>query len=259
MAWIESHDDIWEHYKIDLFCEALSIEDVTAVGHLHSLWHFVLRNAWQDADLKKWGDRGIERATRWKGKSGTMVKALRDCGFLDGSVVHGWMDRAGRLVYERFRNAKRRQDSDTSTADLPPHDGGTSKATVPYRTVPNRTVPNRTTDSSSSDFEKFWSAYPKKIGKGAARKSWTKIRPSDKLLNTILKAVGEHTQSNQWKSDDGQYIPHPATWLNQTRWEDDVKALSRGGNHGTGKANDQGRNVGAAKPIPGKYRDLGKS
>lgn len=27
-------------------------------------------------------------------------------------------------------------------------------------------------------------------------------------------------QNEQWRKDNGQYIPNPATWLNQGRWDD---------------------------------------
>lgn len=73
------------------------------------------------------------------------------------------------------------------------------------------------------DFESFWSAYPKKVGKGYALKSWNKISPGKELTQKILSAVETQKQSQQWKKDDGQFIPNPATWLNQGRWEDDLE------------------------------------
>jgi len=73
-----------------------------------------------------------------------------------------------------------------------------------------------------SDFDTFWSAYPRKVGKGAARKSFEKaIKKTD--LKTILDAVEAQRQSLQWTREDGQFIPHPATWLNQERWADEVQ------------------------------------
>lgn len=72
-------------------------------------------------------------------------------------------------------------------------------------------------------FSLFWEAYPKKIGKAAAKKAWNKELSTlinDDLLETILKAIEMQIKSNQWRQDGGQFIPHPATWLNQERWED---------------------------------------
>lgn len=71
-------------------------------------------------------------------------------------------------------------------------------------------------------FDLFWQAYPKKVGKGAAKKAWKKIKPSKSLLETILIAIKQQKDSDQWQKDKGQFIPMPSTWLNQERWEDEV-------------------------------------
>lgn len=71
-------------------------------------------------------------------------------------------------------------------------------------------------------FDTFWREYPRKVGKGAARKSFEKaMKKTD--LKTILDAVEAQRQSSQWTKDNGQFIPHPATWLNQERWADEVQ------------------------------------
>lgn len=71
-------------------------------------------------------------------------------------------------------------------------------------------------------FTDFWKAYPKKTGKGAAEKSFMKIKPSKELFQNMLDAIATQKESSQWKKDGGQYIPNPATWLNQKRWEDEI-------------------------------------
>lgn len=76
-------------------------------------------------------------------------------------------------------------------------------------------------------FEEFWGVYPKKVGKGAARKAWEKIRPSEDLVRKIISAVERYQETAQWQRDGGQYIPNPATWLNQERWEDEPETGRR--------------------------------
>jgi hypothetical protein len=71
----------------------------------------------------------------------------------------------------------------------------------------------------NSEFEKFWSAYPKKIGRGAAETSWLRAKINGELPE-LLAALDEQKRSEQWQKDGGQYIPNPATWLNQKRWMD---------------------------------------
>lgn len=70
-------------------------------------------------------------------------------------------------------------------------------------------------------FSEFWEAYPKKIGKGAARKAFLKLpRETQRLLRP---AVLRQRESAQWQRENGQYIPNPLTWINQCRWEDEVQ------------------------------------
>lgn len=150
MAWIESHEDIWDHHKLYRLCTAVNQPDYAVVGRLHSLWHWVLRNAWKDADLTPWGDEIVEKVSRWDGEKGVWLTALRECGFLDGFVVHGWLKRAGRLVQDRRRNERRKaqQINGGKTAVKRRMIDRQSVATVPNPTVPYPTEPNQDPKSS---------------------------------------------------------------------------------------------------------------
>ena len=75
---------------------------------------------------------------------------------------------------------------------------------------------------SQKRFEEFWRAYPRRVGKGAAERAYSKIKPDEALHRRILSAVLMAKQSFSWQKDNGQYIPNPATWLNQRRWEDEL-------------------------------------
>jgi hypothetical protein len=75
----------------------------------------------------------------------------------------------------------------------------------------------------SIGFDSFWTAYPRKTGKGAAKKAWNKIRPDEALREEIINAIDRQKRSTQWMKDSGQFIPNPATWLNQERWADSIE------------------------------------
>lgn len=70
-------------------------------------------------------------------------------------------------------------------------------------------------------FGRFWQAYPKRKGKEAARKAFLRLGVTGELLEGMLAAVEREKQSRQWQEESGRYIPYPATWLNQRRWEDE--------------------------------------
>jgi len=77
-------------------------------------------------------------------------------------------------------------------------------------------------------FETFWSAYPRKTGKEAARKAWKKAKVNNELFNRIMKSIEIAKQCDQWNKDGGQYIPNPATWINQGRWDDEYRMTESG-------------------------------
>lgn len=70
-------------------------------------------------------------------------------------------------------------------------------------------------------FDKFWINYPKKRNKGSAKKIWLRIKPDDNLLKKMLAKIMEAKRSKEWRKDNGQFIPYPATWLNAECWEDE--------------------------------------
>ncbi len=70
-------------------------------------------------------------------------------------------------------------------------------------------------------FERFWAIYPKKRNKGDAWKAWRALKPSEELVAAILAAVERAKASVQWRKDEGQFIPYPASWLRARGFEDE--------------------------------------
>lgn len=73
---------------------------------------------------------------------------------------------------------------------------------------------------TTSEFDRFWKAYPRKVGsKAKARKSWERQK-LDKLADRIIEGVELRALIDpQWQ--DVQFIPHPTTYLGNQRWDDD--------------------------------------
>lgn len=87
---------------------------------------------------------------------------------------------------------------------------------------------NRLTPAQEQNFNTFWASYPRKVGKLAAIKAWLRIQPDVQLYLRIIAKVKEETHSEQWQKDNGSFIPHPATWLNQGRWDDEPVEIMKG-------------------------------
>ena len=70
----------------------------------------------------------------------------------------------------------------------------------------------------------FWEIWPKhfrKTDKAGTLKALDKAfrENKDLSMDKILKAVEWWKNSDQWKKDNGQYIPEPKVWLNKRKWE----------------------------------------
>lgn len=69
-------------------------------------------------------------------------------------------------------------------------------------------------------FDEFWAAYPRRVAKGDARKAWEKAAKREpELLAKCLAALAWQVVQNEW--DGGKYTPHPSTYLNQERYDDE--------------------------------------
>lgn len=97
-------------------------------------------------------------------------------------------------------------------------------------------IPPRGVGGGLVGFDRFWEAYPRRVGKGAALKAWSKLNPHAELVERIIEAVERQKLSREWLKDGGQYIPHPTTWLNQTRWEDELPSQAPSGPPGVNSA-----------------------
>lgn len=82
-----------------------------------------------------------------------------------------------------------------------------------------RAVRAKVVEASPDHFEDWWSHYPRKVGKDAARKAYAAARKRGASDADLAAGL----QRQRWPSNP-QYIPHAATWLNGGRWQDDPTA-----------------------------------
>ena len=109
------------------------------------------------------------------------------------------------------------------------------KSTVSHGESPSESNPiqseskykseSKSEDNARTEFEKFWSAYPRKAGN--KQKAFEAFKKADVSLDILLAAIENQKQSAQWSKDNGQFIPHPTTWLNGKRWEDQLPVDSK--------------------------------
>jgi len=146
-------------------------------------------------------------------------------GFIDeGWEILNWDKRqfvsdssAERVA--RHRAKKKEEAQQACNVTVTPPEQNRTETEQNKETPP---APQSVARAAPGGFEKFWAAYPRKVSKGDAERAFKKLKPDADLLETILKAVEAQKGGEAWCKDGGQYIPHPATWLNGKRWDDEV-------------------------------------
>ncbi|OAT81085.1 hypothetical protein [Desulfotomaculum copahuensis] len=259
MAWIESHQELARHPKTRKLARILGVSIPTVIGHLHLLWWWAMDYA-QEGTLERYDDSDIADAAMWEGDPAQFLDALYTAGFIDQDEhgvfsIHDWHDYAGRLLEKRRADAERKRSTRHRPMDVQrtsigcPTDGA-GNLTVPNQTEHNQTVkidthapggasaqPQNPSDQPADQsgeqrkraktqkqeelFARFWAAYPKKRSKGQAEKAWAKLQPDEQLVETMLAAIERAKKSEEWRKENGRYIPYPATWLNAKGWEDE--------------------------------------
>lgn len=147
-------------------------------------------------------------------------------------LAHTLFENAVKKRLDNANVVKERVEKHRSSQEKTVTDNVTDSVTVTHSETPMRREKReerikkekeekKSPQTFPSDFLKFWQAYPKKIGKKAAYKAWKAASPRPPTSD-ILTAIDRAKRSEQWQKDDGQYIPNPATWLNQGRWDDEV-------------------------------------
>lgn len=70
-------------------------------------------------------------------------------------------------------------------------------------------------------FEDFWEKYPRKVAKKTAMQAFAKLPIDEQEL--AVDTLDTHLEYWKLKETESDFIPHPATWLNQGRYFDELE------------------------------------
>jgi len=215
--WIKMRGNLWDDPRVSKLCDITNQSEAAIVGALYWLWATADQHT-EDGIMYGLTPRQIDRKTGVQG----FAEALISIGWIadhpEGIRIINFTDHNGASAKKRCSTAKRvatfRSCNDDVTHEAL-QDERISVSDALAREEKRREVHKPTREPDG--FAEFWSAYPKKVGKGAAETAWRKLRPPS---GVCVSAVESAKRSAQWQKDGGQFIPNPATWLNQRRWED---------------------------------------
>lgn len=157
-----------------------------------------------------WTAKQIRRIIDWLVKYGVLLKGNFNQSAYDRTLWYTFatQDHLPKSGNGKPENAKSLIDTDINT-DISP---ATAKASA----------------DNAASFDRFWKAYPRKAGKGDARKAYAKLKITAAFEKKILDAIGDHQKSDQWI--DAKFIPYPATWIRDERWDDEESTTGQQNN-----------------------------
>ena len=84
-------------------------------------------------------------------------------------------------------------------------------------------IPQNSSEKLLTDTDKmfleFWDAYPRKVDKTGSERAFKRIPKLKEVFPDIMNALQIQKNSEQWNKNNGQFIPHPTTYIHQQRWE----------------------------------------
>ena len=163
-----------------------------------------------------WSENQIRHTIRKLSESGALIIGNYNKASFDRTQWYSLSDNVMEML--------RCEDSQLHLSKFPNASGKIDTPIPDINTDINTDIPPLPPKGENDGFEKFWIAYPRKTAKAAALKSWKKTKPDAEMQETILSALEQHKKTEQWTRDKGQFIPHPATWLNQCRWQDELES-----------------------------------
>lgn len=135
-------------------------------------------------------------------------------------LIHNYIqkDRYKETVYTEHKEKLSIKNNNVYTMDTECiHDVSSLEAQVRLGKV--SLVKSKVNNCALDDgFLEFWNAYPKKKNKADAEKAWKKAKPN---IYTVLSALSWQKETKDWRKQNGQFIPYPASYINANGWLDE--------------------------------------
>lgn len=143
---------------------------------------------------------------RWHSARGLIDPECEFCDIADVSHVRSHPDRTTESQTDRETSPETETDTKERKKEL-----------------------DRVGSDEDPDFAAFWAPYPRKIGKGQARKAYRAAVIGRHVDPKAIIVACEHFRDEVRRlRTEQQFVPHPATWLNGERYGDEPDSASNG-------------------------------
>lgn len=228
----------FDHWKTRMLIDALG--DEAAPIYVMRLWAHC-QNQRQDT-FDSFPTEAIKAICRFPGQAGTLESSLVASGFIrrDGEslVVVNWSQYNSSLI-AAWCNGKRGGRPPKNPAVTHGLPSGNPEETHgkpnPLSSMSTTSSPDvsslkekKSKNFYSESFERWYLLYPKKVGKDDASQAFVRVVPKimdrhnmnkEEAIDWLCSVTEIFASSPAGQA--GTWTPHPSTWLNQGRYDDD--------------------------------------
>lgn len=249
--WIKMRNDLPDDPAVIAIAVKLGIDEFAVIGRLHSFWVWVdeqSRDGHAAGVTCSWLNRKVQRDG--------FAEALADVGWLvvdeHGLTIPNFDRHNGDTAKTRALGTRRKQRERAlaSAGNVPEFVTSTSlemsrserdKSVTREEKRRDKEIPpnpprgaarRRASPPSQDDrFEEFWTSYPRKTAKQAAVTAWAKLGDEDRqaAIEGVQRWIATPEVMRDAQRERGRFLPHPATWLNGRRWEDERSSTGDAG------------------------------
>jgi phage replication O-like protein O len=221
-GWKKSKDQI----SISQLCELTCLARRTVIYAIHNL---EAKNMIQVERAKLDGFNEVNVISFQKDHEKWVVQEMdgsaRKCASYKATIQKQKDNYKRGVVQETVSGARKRKRVVQENANDIPFLAPTKE------TITKETITKEKTNRSN-DFDRLWITYPKKVGKQAAMRAYKTHIKRMPPINILVEIISRQKQTDQWQRG---YIPNPATWINQGRWDDDISSMNGGNEHGSSR------------------------
>jgi hypothetical protein len=132
------------------------------------------------------------------------------------------------LSWDKYQNIEHQNEPRVS------HERATSEPRVSTNKKEKKEKKEKNIYIYSQDFESWYQNYPNKIAKKKAHDAWNSKNGSRPDVEILLKHLTRQTEERERAIKEKRFVPewcHPATYINQERWEDVYYSETQQGTH----------------------------
>jgi len=210
--WIKLEMTTPDKPEVHAIASALNIEAEHVLGCLCRIWIWADEQSLNGHALSV-TEKTLDRVARVP----NFAKAMRESGWLTGEngaiTLPNFGAHNGKTAKSRALAQRRKQVERVTKESRSNRDNSVTREEKRRSTTPK---------PPSGEFVRFWLVYPRHVAKKAALQAWGKLAPTPEQVEQLMVALDAAKRSGDWLREGGRFIPHPATWLNGRRFEDEL-------------------------------------